>query len=154
MNVFQLAAGAQHHADRLMNAAKPVLGLGLRLWMFSVFFKSGLTKIQSWETTRMLFEYEYRVPLLAPGLAAGLATAAELVLPVLLLVGLGNRTAALGLWLLNLVAVTSYPDISVAGVKDHLLWGTVLLVLLVHGPGRLSIDQGIIKDQRRAGSRH
>jgi putative oxidoreductase len=65
--------------------------------MAGVFFRSGLTKIQSWETTLTLFEFEYAVPLLPPVAAANLGTAAGLFLPALLALGLLGRLSALGL---------------------------------------------------------
>lgn len=118
----------------------PLFDLGLRLWVGRVFWNSGMTKIQSWDTTLMLFEYEYAVPVIPFELAAYLATAGELVAPVLLVFGLGARFGALALFVLNYVAMISYPDINPAGVKDHLLWGTMLAVTFFHGPGKLSID--------------
>jgi len=118
----------------------PLFDLALRLWVANVFWKSGLTKIKSWDSTLMLFDYEYSVPLLPTNVAAFLATGAELLFPLLLLVGLASRFSALSLFILNYVAVISYPDISDAGIKDHLLWGTMLAVIFFHGPGRLSID--------------
>lgn len=119
----------------------PVFDLAIRLWVANVFWKSGLTKIQSWDTTLMLFQYEYNVPLLPYNVAAILATGAELLFPVLLVLGLASRFSALSLFILNVVAVISYPDINAAGIKDHLLWGTMLAVTFLHGPGPLSIDQ-------------
>lgn len=118
----------------------PVLDLAIRLWVGMVFFKSGLVKIQSWESTLSLFENEYTVPLLPPYLAAYLGTAAELVLPVFLVLGLGGRAFAAALFVFNIVAVISYPDLSEVGLKDHQYWGLLLLVVLLHGPGKLSID--------------
>ncbi len=53
-----------------IESISPAFELGIRLYLFNVFFSSGLTKIQSWETTKMLFTYEYNVPLLNPELAA------------------------------------------------------------------------------------
>ncbi len=118
----------------------PIFDLAIRLWVANVFWKSGLTKIKSWDSTLMLFEYEYSVPLLPTILAALLATGAELLFPVLLLLGLASRFSALSLFVLNYVAVMAYPDISPAGIKDHLLWGTMLAVIFFHGPGMLSAD--------------
>jgi len=118
----------------------PLFDLAIRLWVANVFWKSGLTKIKSWDSTLMLFEYEYSVPLLPTNVAAFLATGAELLFPVLLLVGFGSRFSALSLFILNYVAVVSYPDISDAGIKDHMLWGTMLAVIFFHGPGLLSAD--------------
>lgn len=120
--------------------AAPLLDLGIRLLVASVFFKSGLTKIASWDTTLALFENEYAVPFLPPELAAYLGTGAELFFPVLLVLGLGTRFAALGLFVFNIVAVLSYPGLGEVGLKDHQYWGLLLLVTLLHGPGKLSID--------------
>jgi putative oxidoreductase len=124
----------------LLDYLTPSLDLGIRLLIASVFFQSGLTKIASWDTTLLLFQSEYAVPLLPPELAAYLGTAAELALPVFLVFGLGSRFAALGLFLFNVVAVISYPDLSAVGFKDHQYWGLLLLVTLLHGPGRFSLD--------------
>lgn len=125
---------------RALEFLSPLLDLGLRALVASVFFQSGLTKIASWETTLLLFESEYAVPFLPPMLAAYLGTAAELTLPVLLLFGFGSRLAAFGLFIFNIIAVVSYPDLSEAGLKDHQYWGLLLLVTLFHGPGKLSLD--------------
>lgn len=118
----------------------PVIDLAVRLYVGKVFFMSGLTKIASWGSTLALFEYEYAVPLLPPAVAAWMGTAAELVLPVLLVLGLATRPAVFALFIFNIVAVISYPDISDVGVKDHFFWGFLMLVTLFHGPGALSMD--------------
>lgn len=131
---------AWRRALRVLDFATPVLDLGIRLLVASVFFKSGLTKIASWDTTIALFENEYAVPLLSPEVAAWLGTAAELTLPVLLVLGLGGRLAALALFVFNIIAVISYPDLGEVGLKDHQYWGLLLLVTLLHGPGKLSLD--------------
>lgn len=115
----------------------------VRLYLVNIFLRSGLLKLQSWDTTLTLFEYEYNVPLLASETAAWLGTAGEIVLPALLLIGLASRFSAIGLLLLNLVAAISYPDISAAGSKDHVLWGWMCLVLIIFGPGRFSVDTWI-----------
>lgn len=123
-----------------LDALSPVFDLTIRFWVASDFFRSGLVKIQSWESTLALFEYEYTVPLLAPGLAAWLAAGVELVVPVLLVVGPGTRLGAAVLFVLNIIAATSYPEISAAGVKDHLLWGLMLAMIVFHGPGKYALD--------------
>jgi putative oxidoreductase len=126
--------------DVLESWLAPLLDLALRLWVGAVFFQSGLTKIQSWDTTLALFENEYSVPLLPPELAAYAGTFTELFIPVLLVLGLGGRFAAAVLFVFNIVAVISYPDLSEAGIMQHQYWGLLLLVTLLHGPGRLSVD--------------
>lgn len=115
----------------------------LRIWLAWIFFKSGLLKLQSWEVTLELFAYEYAVPLLPPHLAAILATAAELLLPPLLVLGLLTRPVALALLILSTVAAVSYPDISAAGIKDHQLWGLGFIWLCLQGAGLLSLDAGL-----------
>jgi len=139
-------------AVRGIEFLSPVLSLAMRLYVANVFFRAGLTKIQSWDSTLALFEYEYAVPLLSSELAAYLGTAVELVAPVLLALGLGGRLAAMVLFAFNTVAVISYPDISPAGVKDHVLWGWLLAVIFFYGPARLSVDHLIARGLGRAGS--
>ncbi|WP_371816451.1 DoxX family protein [Roseateles sp. DAIF2] len=114
--------------------------LGARLYVAQVFFLSGLTKLRDWGTTLALFEDEYRVPLLSPQLAAWLGTGGELLLPALLLLGLGGRFAAAGLSVLNLVAVLSLAEIAPAALLGHQLWGALLLAVLLCGAGRWSLD--------------
>jgi len=118
----------------------PLVDLAVRLVVGAAFFQSGLTKVQSWDTTLALFENEYSVPLLPPELAAYAGTFTELFFPVLLVLGLGGRFAAGVLFVFNIIAVISYADLSPAGVMQHQYWGLLLLVTLFHGPGRLSVD--------------
>jgi putative oxidoreductase len=121
---------------------QPVALLALRLYLARVFFLAGLTKIQDWDTTLFLFSEEYRVPLLSPTLAAVLGTAGELLLPPLLLLGLAGRFAALGLFVLNILAVLSYwLALDGSALEFHLQWGLMLLLLLATGPGKLALDK-------------
>jgi len=122
-----------------------VMIIVFRLYMAKVFFLAGLTKIKSMDTTLMLFEYEYDVPLIPFDVAAYLSTFAELLFPVLLVMGLAGRFSAGALFVLNIVAAVSYPDISPGGVNDHYFWGTMLLVLVMYGPGKMSVDSWLQK---------
>lgn len=128
----------------------PAVDLLVRLWVAAVFFKSGLTKIQSWDTTILLFTNEYHVPLLSPQVAALLGTGAELMLPLLLAFGLGGRLAAAALFVFNIVAVVSYPELEGAALDQHYVWGILLLVTIFHGPGALSLDRLIVRFYRPA----
>lgn len=123
----------------------PVADLLVRLWVAKVFWQAGVSKITSVQSTILLFQYEYAVPLLPPELAAYLAMFIELVFSVLLAVGLAGRFAAFVLFAFNIMAVVSYPGLSAAGLNDHQTWGIMLLVPLLHGPGRLSLDYLIAK---------
>ena len=134
---IRLYAGFALFVDKL----QPVFALALRLYVARVFFASGLLKIRNWDSTLALFANEFHVPVLSPHAAALLGTGAELALPALLALGLGARFAAVALFVFNIVAVISYPDLSDAGLKDHILWGALLLVTLFYGPGRIAIDR-------------
>jgi len=126
---------------RFVDQLQPLFALVIRLYVAKVFFASGLVKLSNWNSTLALFENEYHVPLLPPHLAAYMGAGAELLLPVLLALGLGTRFSAIALFVFNIVAVISYPDLSDAGIKDHMLWGALLLVTLVYGPGKLALDR-------------
>jgi putative oxidoreductase len=130
----------------------PVAELGIRLWAAKFFWDSALTKVSLGggfpfihmnPSTIMLFTYEYQVPILAPEVAAYLGTATEFVFPVLLAFGLGGRLAAAVLFVFNIVAVISYPGLEEAGIVQHQLYGTLLLLPLLRGPGKISIDHFI-----------
>ena len=125
----------------LLDTLQPLAGLAMRLYVGKVFLVSGWLKLSRWDSTLALFENEYRVPVLSPQIAAVMGTAGELGFATLLILGLGGRAAALGLFFVNAVAVISYPDLSDAGLKDHILWGALLLVLAIYGPGKLSADR-------------
>lgn len=141
MNTLLRLIRFYYTASHLPEYLAPVLDLGLRLFLANVFFKSGLTKIKTWDSTLYLFSEVYQVPLFNPEVAAWLATGAELGLPVLLVLGLFGRFAAAGLFILNAVAVISYySELSEAGLSQHLYWGLLLAVLLALSRGAWSVD--------------
>ncbi|MEE9325781.1 MAG: DoxX family protein [Cocleimonas sp.] len=131
-------------------ALQPLLLFGFRFYVAYVFFKSGLTKVDDnfkiTSSTIDLFKYDFKVPVLPPEIAAYLATYAELILPVLLVLGFLSRPAALGLFILNAVAAFSLAQTdfaSAAGHWQHVVWGVMLAVVFAFGPGRVSIDRWI-----------
>ena len=117
--------------------------LAARVYVARVFFLSGLTKLRDWDTTLALFQDEYQVPLLPPVLAAYAGTAGELLLPPLLLLGLATRFAAAGLSVVNVMAVLSLAEIAPAALAGHEWWGSLLVVVLLWGAGRISLDQAL-----------
>lgn len=141
--LIQSTVGAAQRAIAALETTQPLAQLAARLYVAQVFFASGLTKIRDWDITLALFEDEYQVPLLPPELAALLGTAGELVLPVLLALGLAGRFAAAGLFVVNAVAVISLADIAPAALQQHLFWGSLLVALVLWGPGRWSLDRWI-----------
>ena len=127
-------------AAGLVGRLQPLLLLGFRLYVARVFLLSGLTKIHDWSITLALFTDEYHVPLLPPAVAAVMGTATELSMPVLLALGLATRFGAFVLFFFNIIAVISYAALPDIAVKDHILWGTMILVILLCGPGKISLD--------------
>lgn len=124
-----------------LEALQPAAQLLARIYIARVFFLSGLTKLRDWDVTLALFTDEYHVPLLPPELAAWMGTAGELVLPVLLVLGLGGRVAAAGLFIVNAVAAISLPGAAEAALQQHVFWGSVLAGLVLWGPGRWALDR-------------
>ena len=123
------------------------LTLLLRLGVAVPFFLAGRTKVEGLLTitpsTRYLFAEEYRVPLLPPDLAATLATYAEHILPVLLVLGLFTRPAAFGLLGMTLVIQLF---VIPGGWPTHLLWAAPLIYLIARGPGAASLDRQLRLD--------
>lgn len=114
-----------------------LLALAFRFAVSTVFFRSGMTKLASWDTTVALFEMEYMVPILPPVAGAYLATATEIGAALMLIFGFGTRFAATALLGLTLVIqVFVYPE----NWPDHLLWASILAWLLTRGAGVLSLD--------------
>jgi putative oxidoreductase len=133
-------AAVYHSAAQLANKLQPLLLLAFRLYVARVFFLSGLTKVHDWSITLALFTDEFHVPVLPPAVAALMGTATELSMPVLLTLGLATRFGAFVLFFFNIIAVVSYAALPDIAVKDHVLWGTMILVILLFGPGRISLD--------------
>lgn len=128
-------------ADRaiaLLNAIPySVIALIARAATFSVFFRSGMQKLSDWNSTLLLFENEYHVPVLPPHFAAYMAAGLELGGSVLILIGLATRLSALAL--LGMVFVIQafiYPE----AWPDHIQWVAFMFILLARGPGRVSLD--------------
>jgi putative oxidoreductase len=147
MNTPSLAVRGRRFRASARNAIElvdrwptPLFDLAIRLYVASVFFRAGWLKISNWETTLLLFQNDYHVPFLSPTLAAVMGTGGELLLPVLLAFGLAGRFGAVGLFVMNLVAATSFPEISELGLQDHWLWAVLLATTVLHGPGKFSID--------------
>lgn len=149
MNAIRKGLELATQTCRGLDWLAPLGDLLLRLYVANVFWKAGLVKIQSWPSTMYLFSEEYKVPLLPPEIAAYLGTGVELLFPVLLAFGLAGRFAALVLFVFNIIAVISYPTLNAAGIADHQLWGLLLALLVLRGPGKLSLDHLLWPSLRR-----
>lgn len=132
--------------DRIRRALDAVsynwLALPLRFAVTTVFWSSAMAKLANWETTLSLFSDEYQLPLVPPEIAAYLATSVEISTPVLLVLGLLTRPAAL-----ILLGMTAVIEIFVYPLAwpTHIQWAAMLLVLLCRGPGRFSLDYLILR---------
>ena len=123
-----------------------IIQLAGRIGVGAVFFKAGLLKYNSWEFAVLLFRDEYKVPLLDPAIAARMAMIQELAIPIFLFLGLATRLATIPL--LGMIAVIQtfvYPN----AYNDHLVWGSILVLVLTRGPGVFSLDHLIERAVRR-----
>lgn len=152
----RLIASAHALMARIPESAIALLG---RFSVAAVFWKSGQTKIEglaidivsgSFEfgmprlssSAVDLFRDEYRLPLLAPELGATLAAVGEHALPILILLGLGTRFAALGLLVMTaVIQLLVYPG----AWPTHGVWAAVLLWLMALGPGVVSLDHWLAR---------
>lgn len=130
----------QSAVEKMHTFFTPLLLLFTRLWVASIFLKSGYLKVTTWDSTLYLFEEEYQVPFVPWEMAAYLGTAAELILPVFIILGLLTRPMAVALFMVNVTAVVSYPVLWDGGFFDHQLWGAMILMNIVWGAGTLSVD--------------
>ncbi len=128
--------------------------LMLRLTAALPFWNSGLTKwdgfLQISPATNYLFTNEFKLHLLGaeipypfPEALAFLSSVGEIALPVLLVLGLGTRFAALGLLIMTAVIQLTIPD---GWMNFHLPWAAMLLPLVTYGAGRFSLDHLLFKD--------
>ena len=114
-----------------------LLALPLRFAIATIFWNSAMTKLANWDAALTLFVEEYRVPVLPPEVAASMALSIELVTPVLMVLGLFTRPAALVLLgMTTVIEVFVYPQ----AWPTHLQWAAMLLVLLCRGAGAWSLD--------------
>ncbi len=140
--------------DRMESLPNTVIAFVARFSIAAVFWKSGQTKLEGFavdivsgefqlgwprlsDNAVALFREEYKLPLLPPEWGALLAATGEHVLPLMLLLGLATRLSALGLLGMTLVIqLLVYPG----AYPTHGTWAAVLLYLMAHGPGKLSLD--------------
>ena len=157
---------ASTRIDICSRHASEAIALLARIGLAFTFWLSGQTKIEGlvldplglqvqwgWphvsESALELFRGEYALPLLPPDWAALMAATAEHVLPLMLILGLGTRVAALGVLGMTLVIqLFVYP----LAFPTHALWAACALALLVHGGGRLALDRPLARRFARKGA--
>ena len=131
-----------------------VVALTARFAIASVFWRSAQTKINGWDflgqswqffnlnsSTLMLFEYEYDLPIIAPELAAYLGTFVEFFVSIAIFLGFMTRiSAVVFLGLTATIQFMVYPD----AWPTHILWAAILLYIIKHGAGKVSLDNMIV----------
>jgi putative oxidoreductase len=123
-----------------------ILLLAGRIGVGATFFRAGLLKYNSFEFAVKLFQDEYRLPLIDPAVAARLAMVQELSIPIFLFLGLATRLATIPLLCtIAVIQIFVYPN----AYNDHLVWGSILLLVLTRGPGVFSLDHLIERLVRR-----
>jgi len=145
MSILEKIYAPNTWAARLLDPLQSLFALGARLYVSWQFLKSGYLKVTSWDSTIYLFENEYHTPVLSPHAAALAGSFGELFFPTLLVLGFASRLSAIGLFAVNAMAVISYSQVllaegSEAALGQHILWGTLLVFLIVYGPGKFSLD--------------
>jgi putative oxidoreductase len=146
---------ALHDRAIALASSRPAEGAALlltRVALAGVFWRSGRSKIEDGtlftisKGTRYLFAEDYAAVPLPPDIAVVMATAAEHVLPILLVLGLATRFSALGLICMTMVIqIFVFPE---AWWTVHALWTAMALVLVTRGAGLFSLD-ALIGARRR-----
>jgi putative oxidoreductase len=132
-----LVTSLQAIVQKLNAIPYSVIALIARAATFSVFFRSGTQKLSDWNSTLLLFQNEYHVPVLPPNIAAYMAASLELGASTLVLIGLCTRvsvTALLGMT--AVIEIFVYP----MAWPDHIQWLAFMFILLARGPGKISLD--------------
>lgn len=123
--------------DWLDHIPYAILAIPLRFAVATVFWNSAMAKLANWNTALELFTEEYKLPIMPPEIAAYMAVSIELTTPVLLVLGLLTRPAALVLLgMTTVIEIFVYPQ----AWPTHIQWAAMLLVLLCRGPGIYSLD--------------
>src|SRR5260370_18547394 len=133
-------------------AQPSLVQLVVRLALATPFWKSGILKwsgfLQLNDTAIDLFTDEFKLHLPggpydypAPAVMAFLSGCGEIIFPVLLVLGLGTRFAALGLLFMTCIVELTVPD----GWPIHITWAAMALAIMALGPGRLSIDHALFR---------
>jgi len=130
----------------LCRIPQDIISLIARLSVAAVFWQSGQTKLEGWHVSSnavYLFQTEYKLPIIDPWVAAHIGTFCELFFPILLVVGLASRFAALALLGMTLVIeVFVYPD----AWPTHGTWAVCFLVVMARGPGIFSLDHFVARE--------
>lgn len=130
----------------ILNMLIPLGDLIARIWIAQIFLRDGWFKFQNWSSTVNLFNHHYFI---SPAFVAALVIAAEIILPILLILGLGGRIIILLFFIFNIITMYSYNFIwtpeGATNLNQQIAWGMLLMLLMLHGAGRWSLDHWLHK---------
>ena len=130
--------------NNILNSLTPIGDLIIRYWLSKLFFLSALMQLEYWKSTVLQFTYNYELPFLSDKADADFMTGVGLVLPIFLLLGLGGRLPAFLLFIFNIISIFADPFLFTSdgyvSLLLHVYWGMLLMMLMFHGPGKLSLD--------------
>lgn len=131
--------------DGLESVPYALIALSARVFPAAVFWMSGQTKVEGWHlkpSTITLFREDYHLPLVDPVIAAHASAIAEHLFPILLVIGLASRFSASALLFMTaVIEIFVYPD----AWPTHGVWATCFLVVILRGPGLVSLDHLIAR---------
>jgi putative oxidoreductase len=125
----------------------PIANLAARIYVALVFFQSGMSKVENWGKTTQMFQEEWIIPYLTPNISALLATAGELVLPIMLMIGFFTRFAAMGLLCIAVVIEFVIFGGNAENVQ-HYYWMLIFALIVGYGGDKLSLDNFFKKRNR------
>lgn len=133
----------------LLDLLTPVGDLLARVWVGQIFFLDGFLKLQNWQNTVRIFRSDYTFGFLSPELSAALTIGAEIILSILLIIGLGGRIMIMIFFIFAILLAYTYnfiwtPDGSTT-INQQIAWGLLLMLLMLHGPGKMSVDHWLHK---------
>lgn len=124
----------------ILGFLKPIANLCVRIYIAKIFFMSGLTKIDNWNSTLFLFEHEYMIPLLPFKAAAVMAVVMELIIAPMFAFGFMSRISGLLLFIMTLVMNYGYQP-----ATENYYWMMLIGMIMTYGGSKLSLDYILIR---------
>ena len=141
---FPLAARITAGLAVASNILAPFYAAVLRLWMAALFFPFSTTGITGYQQTVGMIAGEVAMTVGGEETATGLVLLVNFVVPFFLAVGLFTRLAVIPLIVETVVLQTTS-----FGLAEHVLWMLVLIDMLIHGAGPVSLDDYAAKISER-----
>ncbi|WP_063553357.1 DoxX family protein [Burkholderia territorii] len=148
MKIQNLSTGLRNLLELIGVALQPIAACIVRLYLYLVFFLSGIVKLCDWDGGLYQFSDAHHLLTLPPAIVAAMEAGTELIFSILLVLGWQGRFAAAGLFVVNIMTILSYPSSDMLMVQDHVLWAVLLGYLFIYGAGSWSLDSWLIRRTR------